>query len=405
MEKQVKSQLNTIDIFLIQTHNRNFNKFVFFVLFYRDEFNLVFDWLYGLNSNWSTKQLALSRIRLWKMRRGNITPASVLSTLTILDVQLKDRFEKRFTDDELRSMYSNAFTRFVNYMSSIMRSRTVQSMYSTARELGIEPFLVDLRHLCAHGQVSPSLDILRRATEYCMNWLREFYWDRERNVITDATVHDVHLKSTLELQMSIGDWFTLYDAATEALIRGCKNIDDLTTIKPDDRLSHAHIEQLQNCSQQIRNNKLSFIANKSINQLAMLSNSNERDRGDAHIYCDVLFNCQYFMKRSAKYWSTTNKEEKSKFIGIHQNVFRMFAICDFINAVFMRFLVVCEDDGEDEYQKKASSFWANEIATGFLVFKEFKMLYKTKKEKVSKNVWRCLTKLFTDQNKELNLQK
>lgn len=354
--------------------------FVFHI--FRDEFNLVYDWLFGPTNNDETKRLAFSRIHLWKMRRGNLTPATVLSTLSILDVQLKDDNEKRFSDDELRSMYSNSFIRFINYMSSIIRSRTVQSMYSTARELGFEPFLVDLRHLCAHGQVLPSLDILRRTTVYCMNWLREFYWDRERNFITDANVRDVHLKTSLELQTSIGDWFNLYDAATEALTKGCKNIDDLTAVQPNERLNHTAIARLQNIAEQFRNKKLSFIANKSINQLALLSNSNERDRGDAQIYFDVLFDCQYFMKRSAEYYKTTNNDEKAKFIGIHQNLFRMFAICGFINAVFIRLLNICEDDLEEEYLKMAASFWINQIATGFLVFKEFKTLYKMKREKV-----------------------
>lgn len=317
------------------------------------------------------------------MRRGNLIPASVLSTLSILDVQLKDQPPTQFSNEELRSMYSTAFTRFVNYMSSIMRSRTLQSMYSTARELGIEPFLVDLRHLCAHGQVLPSLELSRRATDYCMNWLHEFYWDRERNFITDACVRDVHLKSSLELQQSISDWFSLYDAATEAMLKGFKNIDDLANAKGPNRLNDETVERLQQFSQQIWHNKLSFIANKAINQLAFLSNSNERDRGDAQIYCDVLFDCEYFMTRSAEYFVIANKEEQFKFVGIHQNLFRMFAICDFINAVFMRLITVCEDELEDEYRKQAASFWANEIATGFLVFKEFKMLYKKKKEKVS----------------------
>lgn len=353
-----------------------------FLIYLRDEFNMVYEWLFGSNSNIESKRLAYSRMNLWKMRRGNLTPASVLSTISILDVQLKDQCDKRFSDDELRSMYSNAFTRFVNYMSSIMRSRTLQSMYSTARELGIEPFLVDLRHLCAHGQVLPSLELSRRTTDYCMNWLREFYWDRERNFITDACVRDVRLKSSLELEHSIRDWFTLYDAATEAMARGYKNVDDIQHTKPDDRLNADSIERLQNFSQQIRQFRLSFIANRAINQLAFLSNSNDRDRGDAQIYCDVLFDCEYFMKRSAGYFTATNKEEKVKFIGIHQNLFRMFAICDFINSIFMRFVNVCEDELEEEYQKQAASFWAQEIATGFLVFKEFKMLYKRKKEKV-----------------------
>lgn len=352
----------------------------------RDEFNMVYEWLFGENSTNESKQLAFSRMKLWKMRRGNLTPASVLSTLSILDVQLKDQYDNRFSDDELRSMYSNAFTRFVNYMSSIMRSRTVQSMYSTARELGIEPFLVDLRHLCAHGLVLPSLKLSRRTTIYCMNWLREFYWDRERDFITDAGARDVRLKSSLDLEHSIRDWFALYDIATEAMIRGARNIEDLDQLKHDGSVDARSIESLQQFAQQIRQFRLSFIANKAINQLALLSNSNVRDRGDGEIYCDVLFDCDYFTKRSAQYFMTPNKEDKVKFIGIHQNLFRMLAICDFINAIFMRFVNVCEDNLVDEYQKKASSFWAQEIANGFLIFKQFKMLYKRKKENVSQLV-------------------
>lgn len=343
---------------------------------------MVYDWMYGTSATNATKQKALSRMKLWKIRRLNLTPASVLSTMSILDVLLKDTRGSRFAEDELRSMYSNAFTRFMNYMSSIMRSRELLSMYSTARELGIQPFLVDLRHLCAHGQVLPSLEISRRTAAYCMNWLREFYWDRERNVITDATVRDVHLKSSLELEQSIRDWFSLYDAASESMNKGCKTIDDLLSVPRDEGITQTCCNRLHEFAQQHRQSKLSFIVDKAVNQLALLSNSNERDHGDAQIYCDVLFDCENFMKRSAEYYMSI-KERRTKFIAIHQNLFRMFAICDFINAIFMRLFMVCEDPLEEEYRKRAASFWIEEIATGFLVFKELKMLYKTKKEKVS----------------------
>lgn len=353
---------------------------------------MVYDWLFGAGrsvNSIETKRLALTRMKLWKMRRGQLTPASVLSTISILDVQLKDLSgDNRFSDDELRSMYANAFTRFVNYMSSIMRSRTVQSMYSTARELGMEPFLIDLRHLCAHGQVLPSLELSRRTTDYCIRWLREFYWDRERNFIADACVRDVRLKSSLDLEQSIVEWFALYDAATEALMAGYKNVDDLTNTSSGHqlRLSPTKIERLKTISYEIRQYKLSFIANKAINELAWLSNSNDRDRGDAQIYCDVLLNdCEYFMKRSAECYRTKAQcdHQTIKFIGIHQNLFRMFAICDFINSVFLRFVHLCEDDTANADEKCTASFWAQEIATGFLVFKEFKMLYKRKRENVS----------------------
>lgn len=345
----------------------------------KDEFNLVYDWIFGSESNDQTKRLALRRMKVWKIRRSNLTPASVLSTLSILEIQLKDQINTELSIDELRAMYSTAFTRFLNYMSSIMRSRQLQSMYSTARELGIESFLVDLRHLCAHGQVIPSLQILQRTADYCLNWLRTFYWDRERNFITDANVKDVHLKDSAELQQSVSDWFNIYDAATEAIINHCKTIDDLKNTE----LSGSHIELLTNFSIECRNDKLLFIANKAINQLAQLSNSNERDRGNAHIYCDVLLELTNFMERSAQYYDSV-KSEQTKFIGIHQNLFRLFAICDFINVMFMRLLYICEDELEEDFKRKAASFWSNEIATGFLVFKEFKNVYKAKKEKNAK---------------------
>lgn len=324
----------------------------------------------------------MDRIKIWKIRRLNLTPASVLSTLAILEVQLKDNADEKFSKDELRTMYSNAFTRFLNYMSSIMRSRTLQSMYLTARELGIESFLVDLRHLCAHGQVLPSLEISRRTATYCLNWLREFYWDREKNVIGDAIVNDVHLKTSVELENLASEWFTLYDAATEAIVMGYKNVDDLINGVQNEQLDETAIGILHEYSEKIRHNKLAFIANKAINNLAQLSNSNDSDRGNSNIYCDVLFDCPFFLKRSAKYSNATNKDEQMKFVGIHQNLFRLFAICDFINAIFNRLLLICEDDLEADSRRRAASFWANEIATGFAVFKEFKTFYKAKKEKV-----------------------
>lgn len=352
----------------------------------RDEFTLVYDWTFSDGSNDQTKRQALERMKIWKIRRLNLTPASVLSTLSILDVQMKDcrtAAVAKYADDDLRIMYSDAFLKFLNYMSSIMRSRTMQSMYSTARELGIESFLVDLRHLCAHGQVSPSLDIFRRTAAYCMKWLREFYWDRELKVITDASVRDVQLKSSVELEQSIREYFRLYDAATEALACGHKTVDDLTESMHNGEIDADDIEILQEFTTMTRQKKLTFIANKAINNLAKLSCSRGRDHGYSDIFCDVLFDCNNFVQRSATIFETTHKDEQQKFIGIHQNLFRLFAICDFINNLFNRLLLICEDDVETIVLRKTASFWANEIATGFTIFKNFKQFYKTKKEKVN----------------------
>lgn len=71
-----------------------------------------------------------------------------------------------------------------------------------------------------------------------------------------------------------------------------------------------------------------------------------------------------------------------EFVGLHQNLFRLFAIAGFINTLFERLIMICEDDREKSYLREGASFWAVQIADGFILFKEFKKVYKAKKEKV-----------------------
>lgn len=347
----------------------------------REEFEMVYNWVFSSAEEHALKEKAYDRLVVWKLRRQNLTPASVLSTMAILEVQVKDNDKSAFTETDLRVLYSNAFTKFVNYMSSILRSRILNNMYSTAKELGIESFLIDLRHLCAHGQIMPALDICRRTSTYCMRWLKTFYWDREMKIIRDATVKDVRLKSSLELEESVREMLVLYDATTEAIAEGCKTVDEAVS---DDKkvLDEHHRYQLKEYSEKNYQKKLTFIADKAINTLANLSNTNGRDRGNANIYFDILFQRQYFVQRSASFWKANRADQVSKFIGLHQNLFRLLAISDFINIFFKRFVSLCEDNAEDETHRKVASFWANEIAAGFISFKELKNVYKLRKEKV-----------------------
>lgn len=260
----------------------------------RDEFDLVHHWLFSSNAADHAK--ALERLTIWKMRRQNLTPATIMSTIAILEVQLKDK-TNALSGSDLRAMYSNAFTKFLNYMSSIVRGREYTSMFATAQALGIESFLVDLRHLCAHGQVLPALDLSRRTAAYCMDWIRQFYWERERNVIYDASVKDVRLKSSLQLEESVGEWFYLYDVATRAIIQGCKTIDDVRSL-PQDIIDSKSLDKLEYYAGELRNDKLLFIANSTINRLAALTNSTGRDRGNDNIYCDILLAQKHFMRTS-----------------------------------------------------------------------------------------------------------
>lgn len=71
-----------------------------------------------------------------------------------------------------------------------------------------------------------------------------------------------------------------------------------------------------------------------------------------------------------------------EFVGLHQNLFRLFAIAGFIDTLFGRLISICEDDREKMYFREGAAFWTVQIADGFISFKEFKKIYKAKKEKV-----------------------
>lgn len=78
----------------------------------------------------------------------------------------------------------------------------------------------------------------------------------------------------------------------------------------------------------------------------------------------------------------TKSQKLGEFIGLHQNLFRLFAIAGFINTLFERLVAICEDNREKKFLREAASLWAIQIADGFILFKEFKKACKGKKEQV-----------------------
>lgn len=56
----------------------------------RAEFEEVYNWLFGEEQTESDRKKALEKLQAWKIRRGAETSASILSTLAILEAQLRD---------------------------------------------------------------------------------------------------------------------------------------------------------------------------------------------------------------------------------------------------------------------------------------------------------------------------
>lgn len=180
-------------------------------------------------------------------------------------------------------------------MSSIMQTRQFKTMYNTAKELGLETFLVDIRHLCAHGHEMPTLDVFRNTSQYCLKWLKQYYWDREVNVIENVTIQDVRKESIINYEQNLKKLLTLYDLVTEAIYNKCISIDTCETIFNADAMI-----LLKEYSSERKIYQLNEMLQNIVYELSMLTSKQIKKRGNDRTFCDLLFRCKYFMNTSGK---------------------------------------------------------------------------------------------------------
>lgn len=256
-------------------------------------------------------------------------------------------------------------------------------MYMTAKELGIESFLVDLRHLCAHGQVVPSIDVFRRTASYCMDWLHDFYWEHGVNGFRDVSAQDVRFKASIDFENQIKFLIKVYDVTCEALYRKYKLVSEV-----DGNLDDGSFQLLEEYSVNFKHNKLSVILANVTNDLTEITNRESKIRGHSQVYCDILCDCKYFFETASRF-DTVDDDNGNRipkavtdFVGLHQNLFRSMAICGFIEMFFKALIDICENEHETEVRRQGASFWTNKIVDGFLLLRDVKSVLKNRREKV-----------------------
>lgn len=157
------------------------------------------------------------------------TPATILATIALLEVMSVDKEDG--SQHELRILYSSALTRFYSYVSSTVQGRTGHSrrtMYELASDLEMASVVVDLRHICSHGQDVPSLEMLRSSSQYCLEWLQTYYWDKQSESMRDCNLLDLRKVNTNEFDETISNLFRLYDIGIEAVFQ---KREDLVVVK------------------------------------------------------------------------------------------------------------------------------------------------------------------------------
>lgn len=85
----------------------------------------------------------------------------------------------RYSDTELRLMYSLAVIRAVNGLADAQQQGYfADSVLSLATSLGVPAWIVELRHEATHSEL-PALGVLREASRVLVGWFHHNYWQRQ----------------------------------------------------------------------------------------------------------------------------------------------------------------------------------------------------------------------------------
>ncbi|KAM3423495.1 hypothetical protein BST61_g923 [Cercospora zeina] len=176
------------------------------------------------------RQCAVSRIMAWKLR-GNL-PHSVESTALLVDAILHHSDSNSSTDPSfsIRAVYSAAFTRFVTGFCDIGRNKErslePSSMLNIAKQIGMPPGFVALRHEATHDEL-PSTQRLVKATEHALAWLWDFYWSKLEEPETEESV----ARALPELKARAKEIFKAYRGSRRQVLKSKKPRDQAEETK------------------------------------------------------------------------------------------------------------------------------------------------------------------------------
>ncbi|KIK99925.1 hypothetical protein PAXRUDRAFT_130958 [Paxillus rubicundulus Ve08.2h10] len=140
------------------------------------ELEQICSWIYADEEDLEAKTLATNRLSAWKAVTA--LPHALESTLAILAAHLLDVTSQNTQHAALaaRQAYAAAIIRMVNgLVDPLQVGAYARSIASIATQLGLPPWLVELRHAATHEDL-PSLELLREAARESLSWLLHNYF-------------------------------------------------------------------------------------------------------------------------------------------------------------------------------------------------------------------------------------
>ncbi|XP_055536256.1 uncharacterized protein LOC129724964 [Wyeomyia smithii] len=353
----------------------------------REEFVQVYNGIFATEkSDIDAKEAALQSMKVWNVRLNRCTPVSVLCTAAILEVQIFDTRRQQDPSNtsgkdgaDIKHLYSGAFTRFINYLTeSYQQSGAGRkgSIANRVKEIGIEGFLVELRHLCAHSSVTISIDVFRRSADYCMNWLKVCYWQRELQQLQSCEISQIR-NGTLACKHECDLKYiaNIYDIVTNAIHKGAQ-----TMSAAEKKLAPPKFRLLQEHSRANKIDQLSMIVFEIVRYLSETMKL-PRSSETVAVVCDAFLSCEYMFEAPVK-------GNTQGLASIHQRFFQMLVARGYVQTYLEKLIEICEDDQQSNERRLGAKFWAIEVALAFRLLKKFKKIIKSLPEQSHRHVRR-----------------
>ena len=140
-----------------------------------EELAQVKKWFYSDKDH--DRRRAVFKVRSYESKGTQYVPHVIASTANITDAVLLDKAGN--TDPSILQMtYTMALIRFVNgLLDPSQKSQYAIPLHTLAKNVGLTPWLVDLRHRSTHERDLYALGMLRIAAREALDWLWDHYWN------------------------------------------------------------------------------------------------------------------------------------------------------------------------------------------------------------------------------------
>lgn len=339
--------------------------------------------IFDTNSTTEQMNQAYLTLQSWKVRRSNETLNGIMCTLSLLDVHLKDVTGKITDPFTLSTLYASTLTKFLNYATSFENQKA--TMYRSAQKLGIDSFLIDLRHMCAHGKQLPSLEVFRKSHSYCLNWIQSFFWENELKNVRDANVKDIRYDEGFAGQLK--ELLTFYDVLAEICHNNIVRFDDLLQgDKARDRWPNIDKFMKERKMKSFRHGfkTLTTALNKMIQSKAM-TESPQTFFHEMFDRCQFLMSCTSVVESQPRDSSDEMREtdssdespakrarsEPSSVVNLFQEIVWNIAKHDYLKLFLDMLYQLSVNESEEASRKESARFWMSITLSSFHYYQKY----------------------------------